>query len=194
MNTSSPSMLKPALIGGLSFGVVGGLPFLGAINCACCALVIGAGFLAAFLYSKECKKVGAEFRGGKGALQGLIAAPLYALGHAGVGLFFTPSAEEFDEILEQMASGGAPPEVVDTVGNVLNSFTGPGAPLIAFFFVLLVAAVFSTVGGLIGGAVFKVEPPAPPPAEASSAPTSPPAPPAPPRPPVDGGDGGSEGT
>ena len=189
MNTSSPSMLKPALIGGLGFGVLGGLPYLGAINCACCALVIGAGFLAAFLYSKECKKVGAEFRGGKGALQGLIAAPLYALGHAGVGVFFSPSAEEFDEILEQMASGGAPPEVVDMVENIFNSLTGPAAPVLGFFFVLLVAAVFSTVGGLIGGAVFKVEPPAPPPAAAPSAPTS-----TPPSRPIGGGDGGSEGT
>ena len=59
-----PSMLKPTLIGGGVAGLLGGLPLIGAINACCCALIIGGGFLAAFLYSKECQGVGAEFRAG----------------------------------------------------------------------------------------------------------------------------------
>ena len=46
----APSMLKPALISGVAFGVAGSIPVINWINCACCALIIGCGFFAAFLY------------------------------------------------------------------------------------------------------------------------------------------------
>jgi len=51
MNNQAPSMLKPALISGVAFGVAGAIPVINWINCACCALIIGCGFLSAFLYS-----------------------------------------------------------------------------------------------------------------------------------------------
>ena len=41
---------KPVIIGGILLGVLSSLPVL---NCACCAWVIGGGFLAAYLYVKE---------------------------------------------------------------------------------------------------------------------------------------------
>ena len=44
----APSMLKPALISGVAFGVAGAIPVVNWINCACCALIIGCGFFAAF--------------------------------------------------------------------------------------------------------------------------------------------------
>ena len=49
MTDSSPSMLKSTLIGGLSLGILAAMPVIGVLNCACCALVIAGGFLAAFL-------------------------------------------------------------------------------------------------------------------------------------------------
>ena len=52
---NAPSVWKPAAIGGLAFGVLGGMPVVQYLNCLCCVLVIGAGFLAAYLYSRECQ-------------------------------------------------------------------------------------------------------------------------------------------
>jgi hypothetical protein len=57
----APSMLKPALISGVAFGVAGAIPFVSALNCFCCALVIGSGMLASFLYSKESRAAGHRF-------------------------------------------------------------------------------------------------------------------------------------
>ncbi len=73
MDKTAPSMLKATMIGGLTAGFVGGVPIIGAVNVCCCALVIAGGFLAAFLYSNECKSHGVEFRAGNGALVGLVA-------------------------------------------------------------------------------------------------------------------------
>ena len=61
MDDRSPSMLKPTLIGGGVAGAVASLPLVGALNCLCCSLIIAGGFLAAFLYSKECRAQGVEF-------------------------------------------------------------------------------------------------------------------------------------
>ena len=66
MDNRAPSMLKATLIGGLTAGVVSGLPFVSALNACCCALVIGGGFLAAFIYSRDCQRAGVAFRPGSG--------------------------------------------------------------------------------------------------------------------------------
>ncbi|MDX1390258.1 MAG: hypothetical protein R3344_13790, partial [Acidobacteriota bacterium] len=63
MNQQAPSLWMPALIGGGVFGFLGSLPIAA---CACCAWMIGAGLLATFLYSKQCRSTGTEFRAGGG--------------------------------------------------------------------------------------------------------------------------------
>ena len=136
------------------------------MGCLCCAWMIGAGFLAAYLYSNQVKAAAAEFRPGNGAVIGLVAAMFYSLAAsfvAGVFSIFT-GPPDLDEIVDQMEQGGAPPEVVDMMATVMEQLSGPMGILIGFFVTLLVAAVLSTIGGLIGGSVFKVEaqPPAPP--------------------------------
>ena len=54
MGQGSPSLLKAALIGGVVAGIVAAVPLLGdLLYCLCCLPVVGGGFLAAFLYSKD---------------------------------------------------------------------------------------------------------------------------------------------
>ena len=177
-----PSMLKPTLIGGGVAGLIGGLPLIGAINACCCALIIGGGFLAAFLYSNECKGMGAEFRAGAGAKIGLVAGLFYWLVNSIVqGLVSMVFGQpDFAEILEQMETAGAPPELLDQVEPLFEILSGGGGVALVLIVSLVLAIVFSTIGGLIGGAVFKVEP-------------SPPTSPAPPAPPVTPGGGGATG-
>ncbi len=163
MDNSSPSMLRATLISGAVFGLLGGIPIVG---CLCCAWMMGAGFLAAYLYSNQVKAAGAEFRPGNGAVIGLVAAMFYSLAATAVGAVvasFT-GPPDLDEIIDQMEQGGAPPALVDIMVDVMELMTGPMGIPIGFFVTLLIAAAFSTIGGLIGGSVFKVEaqPPAPP--------------------------------
>jgi hypothetical protein len=159
-------MIKPALIGGLVFGVAAAVPVLNLANCLCCALVLGSGFLGAFLYSGECKKVGAEFRPGTGALVGLAAAPFYALATTLIGAVFTltmgdAGARMLGEMMQNIPD--VPPEQADMIERIVesSSVVTVGTVFMGFFVSLVVAAIFSTLGGLIGGAVFKVETPAP---------------------------------
>jgi len=164
MERSTPSVLMPALIGGAVFGVAGAIPYLNILNCLCCALVIGSGFLAAFLYSKECRKTNMAFGGGGGAKVGVLAGVFYTVFGTIVqwiiGLV-TGATFDFEEAIAQIESNPQiPPETADGIISVLESI-GSGGMWILVPFSLVIALIFATIGGLIGGAVFKVEPAAP---------------------------------
>ena len=177
MDNRAPSMLKSTLIGGALFGFLGGLPLVGALNCLCCSLVVAGGFLAAYLYSKECRDSGFGFRPGNGAVVGLVAGLFYSIVSSIVSAIArlitgTDTQQVVDQVVEGMEQSGAPPETIDTVVRVVELLTGSTGFIFLFFILLIVAAVFSTIGGLIGGAAFKVAPP--PPAPPAQQPTPPP--------------------
>jgi len=159
-----PSMLKPTLIGGAVFGALSGIPIVGALNCLCCALVVGSGFLAAFLYSKECAGMGVGFRAGNGAVVGLVAGLFHAVFFAVVsGLFGllqsrADQVAQIEELLGRMEEQGADPQALEFAENIAEMFLGAMGIVFLFLFMLLLGAVFATIGGLIGGAVFKIEP------------------------------------
>ena len=164
MERSTPSVLMPALIGGAVFGVAGAIPILNLLNCLCCALVIGSGFLAAFLYSKECQKTNTAFSGGGGAKVGALAGVFYTVFGSIVqwiiGLI-TGAAFDIEEIIAQIESNPQiPPETADGIIRVIES-VGSGGMWLLIPFSLVIALIFATIGGLIGGAVFKVEPAVP---------------------------------
>ena len=164
MERSTPSVLMPALIGGAVFGVAGAIPILNFLNCLCCALVIGSGFLAAFLYSKECQKTNTAFGGGGGAKVGALAGVFYTLFESIVQWILgmiTGAAFDIEEIIAQIESNPQiPPETADGIIRVIESI-GSGGFWILIPVFLVIALIFATIGGLIGGAVFKVEPAVP---------------------------------
>jgi len=158
-------MLKSTLIGGAVAGAVAGLPVLGALNCACCALIVGGGFLASFLYSRECVGVGVPFRAGNGAIVGLVAGMFYAIAAtvvSGVVQSIVPPPDAAEIVAQLRQFMDVPPEAEDYIHRFAGEGRSMFGMIIGFFFNLILAAIFSTVGGLIGGAVFKSEP-APPP-------------------------------
>ena len=161
MDNAAPSMLKATLIGGGAAGVAGAIPVVNYLNCLCCALVIAGGFLAAYLYSKDCGAAGVEFRPGSGALVGLVAGLFYAIAATIVGVILRPFMAEpnIEEIVEALEQANFDPAAIDAGIEWIELVLSPIGILFVFFATLLAAAVFSTIGGLIGGAVFKVEPP-----------------------------------
>jgi hypothetical protein len=161
----APSMLKPALISGVAFGVAGAIPFVSALNCFCCALVIGSGMLASFLYSKESRAAGFAFRPGNGATVGLVTGLICGAVTGVLSAIINRSTgmNDWQEAIEQMQTAGAeiPPETLDQITTFLET-SGPTVFSLGLIFVCLVCgAIFGTIGGLIGGSVFKVEPQAP---------------------------------
>lgn len=154
---NQPSMLKAAVIGGVSAGVLSSIPLVSCLNILCCALVIGGGFLAGFLYSKESEKAGVPFGTGQGAKVGLLAAPFYALTGSILGWVVTMimGKPDVQDIIDQIESGGqeVPPEAVQFIEMMVGS-----SPIMGLIFGLVIGGIFCTVGGLIAGAVMKKEP------------------------------------
>ena len=162
MDNQAPPMLKSALISGVAFGVAGAIPIINMINCACCALIIGCGFLAAFLSSKDCQGAGAAFRPGNGATVGLLSGLIYGV-VSGVLSGIINAAfgmGDWEQVIDQLRASGAEidPEILDQVAGFMESSGSFVMVLIGLFFALLFGAIFATIGGLIGGSVFKHEP------------------------------------
>jgi hypothetical protein len=162
MQGQTPPMYKPALISGVAFGVAGAIPIVNFINCACCALIIGCGFLAAYLQSQQCKSAGVTFTPGAGALVGLISGLIYGVVTTIISTLFQLAfgLNDWQQVLDQLDQlGTVDPEVMQQISGFMDS-TGPLViVLLSLFMSLLFGAIFGTVGGLIGGSVFKVEDP-----------------------------------
>jgi len=158
MQSKAPSMMMPALISGASLGFLSGLPLS---SCACCLWAAGAGFLAAYLYSRSCQKAGAEFNAGKGGTVGLLTGAVFGIVGAVVGGLFTAVTGGFDSEAMREAVESNPmitdPEAAEQAIQFFES-SGPMFIVLVIALIYLVLGVlFAAIGGLIGGAAFKVE-------------------------------------
>jgi hypothetical protein len=170
MADGSPGVLKPALISGLLFGFLGGAPFIGLLNCACCSLILGSGFVAAFLYSRDCRSSNVTFDAMSGVKVGLSTGIFYGLmetvtSTASNLLFHQATTSWMLEILEEV------PEVSPEILEALSMGAERGlVPLILWEAVtnLAFGLVFATLGGLIAGAVFRYDPASPVPSSPGS--------------------------
>ena len=154
------SYTKPALIGGAAMGVLTALPIIGLGNCACCLWVVGGGALAAYLLQQD---TAAPISLADGALVGLLTGVFGAIVILVLSIPLTllvePIFRQFvTGVLERMEN--VPPEIRDlamnrglTVLRIIGQFV----------FWLVIGSIFSTVGGLIGAAIFQKKlPPATP--------------------------------
>lgn len=167
------SKLQPALLGGLFIGVLSALPFVSLGNC-CCLWVIGGGVLAAWLLQQN-QSVPIET--GDAALVGLYAGLIGAVVAMVVQIPLTLALGPMqEEMLRQWAerSGDMPDELRQVFEN-LEASGGLSAIglLVGFGIMLVLGAIFSTLGGLLGALFFRRQPP--PPATAQTLP--PPLPP-----------------
>jgi hypothetical protein len=144
---------QPALLGGAVMGVLSALPLISAFNLCCCLWVITGGVVAAYILQQN---QSAPITPGDGALAGLFAgivgAVIYLLLSIPISILMAPFERELLERIINNAGGGIPPEYRDYVG------TGLGRTIqlvVGFFFMLIVGGIFSTLGGLLGAAIFK---------------------------------------
>lgn len=148
--------LKAALIGGVVAGIASGLPYVGAVNTACCALYIGGGVLATYLLMKD-RPASAKAPYGDGAVVGLLAGVLAGVVATIVPLF----TGGYEEVAAQMlasfdmaAQQGA--GIPQGFRDLFDTSDGVSGTLITVFLVLnaVMGAIAATIGGIVGIAIF----------------------------------------
>lgn len=154
-----PNKLQPALLGGAFIGVLSALPLVSAGNACCCLWVIVGGALTAYLMQQnhyEPITLGDGAVGG--LLAGLIGAVIYVIVAVPFAILLGPMQQQ---MIDTMLNSGQdfPPELQRLLRSV-----GTSSAWIAFDFVfrLITGTIFGTIGGLIGAAIFKRNPPPPP--------------------------------
>lgn len=167
MNQGKPSFATPALVGGAFLGITSALPLIGALNCACCLLVLVGGVIASFMYSREYPWLTYGDGATVGALAGLfggviwtaVSVPLEWLKmRIGLGL---ADVSALEGVLDR---SDIPPEFREILLNLVSD-GGMGMAMIFFSFALnlVLGLIFATIGGVIGTAIFRKEPPVTPP-------------------------------
>jgi hypothetical protein len=158
-------MGQPALIGGLVMGVLSSLPLINLGNLCCCLWVVAGGAVAAYVLQQNQTQ---PITPGDGALVGLFAGIIGAgVGFVisiPIGLMMEPMQRAMVQRTLAM-SGNMPPAVREILENYGQPRTAVGLlgglflRVIGFFFLLCVGSIFSTLGGLLGSAIFKKSPP-----------------------------------
>ena len=132
----APAKLQPALLGGVTIGVLSALPVINLANC-CCAWILFGGALSAYLMQQ-------------GHPEPINAA-------------MAPFQSEMANRMMRDAADMAP-ELRGILEN-MSTAPAIGIGLIFFFFVMLVvSSLFGMIGGLFGALMFrKSQPPVVPP-------------------------------
>lgn len=148
---------KAALIGGGAFGVLAALPYISMLNMLCCALYIGGGVLAVYLYAKDQPRPekapygdGALVGLGAGAIGGVVTTIIGALVLAsGLG----PDMGDAGAAFEQLEQAGV--DVPDIVRDMLGG-DGVSAAMLGTQLAMnvILFGIFATLGGLVGVAIF----------------------------------------
>jgi len=165
-----PSMLLPALYGGIIMAVISAVPGLNLVNCLCCAGVLFGGFMAVFFYKKELMPDMPPMTSSDGVQLGALA-----------GVFGGIIGSLLSVIIMQLTDnvGGRmilnfmegfrdkmPPEAWDNMEESIRE--GRVSP-VQMIFGVIIDVIFGLLGGVIGYSVFKpkqqimnIQPPAPP--------------------------------
>ena len=158
MNQALPSKLTPALIAGLGFGFASGIPIVNLANCACCALAVGGGVGASFLWLRNAGPA-TQTPYGDGLLLGLLTGVVGAVVATIVSIpFQLMGANEAFGGFEQMQEMMGDQEIPPMVQNLLESIGTGGFTLVGMLIgavvAIIVYPIFAAIGALIGTALF----------------------------------------
>ena len=153
-----PAKLQPALLGGVTIGVLSALPVINLANC-CCAWILFGGALAAYLMQQNHPY---PIETGDGAVVGLMAGVIGAF----VWLVASvPVSAAMAGIQSDMASriirdaGDMAPEMRAVFENMAGAPAIGLGLILGFFVMLCVSSVFAMLGGLFGALMFKKQQP-----------------------------------
>ena len=149
--------MQAPLLGGLFIGVLSALPLVGLGNCCCCLWIVCGGVLAAYLDQQNDPR---PTSAGRGALVGLKAGVVGAFVWLLVSLVLQPILAPLQQRMVEYAltiARDLPPEVREALEQSENA--SGFRYVIDFLGFLVIGAIFSTLGGLLGAAFFKTDVP-----------------------------------
>jgi hypothetical protein len=159
-----PSILMPALYGGLIMAVISAVPGLNLINCLCCAGVMLGGFLAVFFYQKDLTPQSPPLTNGDGLKLGALAGVFGAvvgtiLGLVVVAAFGNVGADMVLDVLRGFEDS-MPPGTMEQIEQQMSESAAPGFLTIIMNFLgaIVIYPLFGLIGGLIGYSVYKPKP------------------------------------
>lgn len=145
------SRSQAILIGGTFTGVLSALPIVSVANC-CCVWLIGGGAITAYLLQQgQTEPISLADASVGGCLAGVFGAFVSAVVSVPIQLVTQPLQRQMADFLR--GNSDVPPEVVEMVEQL--SGAGVAAVLFGFVVMLVLGMVFSTLGGLLGGIVFR---------------------------------------
>ena len=145
------SRAQAILIGGTFTGVLSALPIVSVANC-CCLWLIGGGVITAYLLQQgQVEPISLADASVGGCLAGVFGAFV----SAGVSVPIQLMTQPLQRQLADMLRGNAdvPPELAEMIEQL--SGAGVAAVLFGFVVMLVLGMIFSTLGGLLGGIVFR---------------------------------------
>jgi hypothetical protein len=152
------SFTQPALIGGIVMGVLSALPLIAAGNICCCLWVISGGAIAAYVLQQN---QSTPITPADGLLVGLLAGLIGAVVQTALSIPFNLVFGPAERAMAQRFFEMAPPEMRD----LLDRIGGRDREIGAGFFIVghiiglmiwaCIGAIFSSIGGVLGAAIFK---------------------------------------
>jgi hypothetical protein len=146
-------------------GWLSALPIIYFGNMCCCLWVVSGGLVAAYLLQQN---QSTPITPGDGALVGLLAGLAGALIHflisIPIDLLMAPFERQMAERLLEVA-GEMPPWLADVLQQAAQQRNEVGigfiiaSRVVVFMIMLCIGAIFSTLGGLLGAAIFKRQTP-----------------------------------
>ena len=143
-------------------GVLSALPIISVGNACCCLWVISGGVVAAYLFQQNTTTPITPSDGALvGLLAGLVGALVQVVITIPIDLLVAPMQQAIvDRVLDM---GTLPPEVRDLLERYgRRSMSGAYfilSRIFALMFWVFVGGLFSTLGGLLGAAIFKKQTP-----------------------------------
>lgn len=162
---------QPALIGGIVAGLLSIIPGFNFLNCCFCAWLVFGGALASKLVINRSQRVVKNGEGAQiGAITGVIASGIYFI----VSLLLTALSigQEFQlKMLARLGEMSGKPEFQEMIQKIIEATANqsPAQRLVSaipgLIFIAIIFIGFSTLGGLLGVALFEKRrnfPPPPP--------------------------------
>ena len=159
----TPAKLQPALLGGVTIGVLSALPVINLANC-CCAWILFGGALSAYLMQQNHPE---PIQSGDGAIAGLLAgiigAFVWVIVSVPISVALAPFQSEMTSRMMRDAADMAP-ELRGIIENMSGAPAIGVGLVVGFFVMLVVSSLFGMLGGLFGALMFrKNQPPVVPP-------------------------------
>src|SRR5262245_58834067 len=160
---------QPALVGGLMAGMLSIIPFVNLANCCFCAwLLVGGAVAAKMLINRTPRPVRSGEGAQIGAVAGLIAAGVYFLISLTLVVFNVGQRFQ-EELLNRISDASGDPALQARIQQVIEESASQsqaeklGSALIFLVIVSVIYIGFSTLGGLLGVALFEKRRDQPPP-------------------------------